>query len=334
MGKKYDVYGVGNALVDIEYEVSTDLLEKLHIDKGVMTLLDEETQHHILENLQHLDHHKSCGGSAANTMVAIGQLGGNPFYSCKVAKDEFGKFYIQDLLDSHVQTNLQNADLQSGVTGKCLVLVTPDADRTLNTFLGISAEFSTQELVPEAITAAEYLYIEGYLVTSPTAKAAAIQARDIAIAAGVKTTMSLSDYNMVRFFRDGLVDMIGPGLDFIFANETEALGLAQTTDFQVAIDKMKLLSRGFAITRGSQGSIVFDGEQLIEIPAPPVHAVDTVGAGDMYAGAFLYGITHGMSYPLAGKLASTAASQIVTVYGPRLQTPQLLQLLQGFSTAV
>ncbi|WP_353932664.1 adenosine kinase [Okeanomitos corallinicola TIOX110] len=327
MGKKYDVYGVGNALVDIEYQVSPELLQKLNIDKGVMTLLDEESQNHVLENLKTLNCHKSCGGSAANTIVAISQFGGRSFYSCKVANDEFGDFYIKDLLNCQVDTNLKDADLQSGITGKCLVLVTPDADRTMNTFLGITGEFSTNELVPEAIADSEYLYIEGYLVTSPTGKDAAIKAREIAKNAGVKTTFTLSDYNMVKFFKDGLLDIIGSGLDFIFANESEALGLAETEDFQVAVDKLKILSKGFAITRGPKGSVVFDGEKLIEIAAPQVKAVDTVGAGDMYAGAFLYGVTHGMNYEAAGKLASQAASQIVTTYGPRLKTEELKALL-------
>jgi sugar/nucleoside kinase (ribokinase family) len=327
MGKKYDVYGVGNALVDIEYEVSPELLQKLDIDKGVMTLLDEETQNHILENLKDLHCHKSCGGSAANTIVAISQFGGNAFYSCKVANDEFGDFYIKDLLDCQVDTNLKNGTRQSGITGKCLVLVTPDADRTMNTFLGITGELSTNELSPEAIADSEYLYIEGYLVTSPTGKEAAIKAREIAQSAGVKTTFTLSDYNMVKFFKDSLLDIIGSGLDFIFANESEALGLAETNDFQVAIDKLKILSKGFAVTRGPKGSVVFDGEKLIEIAAPQVKAVDTVGAGDMYAGAFLYGITHGMSYEEAGKLASKSASKIVTSYGPRLKTEELKALL-------
>lgn len=327
MGKKYDVYGVGNALVDIEYEVSPELLQQLKIDKGVMTLLDEDSQNHILENLKNLHCHKSCGGSAANTIVAISQLGGKAFYSCKVANDEFGDFYIKDLLNSQVDTNLKNGDRQSGITGKCLVLVTPDADRTMNTFLGITEKFSTQELVLEALVDSEYLYIEGYLVTSPTGKEAAIKAREIAEKAGVKTTMSLSDYNMVKFFKDGLLDMIGPGLDLIFANESEALELADTQDFQVAVDKLKTLSKKFAITRGSKGSVVFDGQKLIEIAAPQVKAVDTVGAGDMYAGAFLYGITKGMSYEEAGKLASAAASKVVTSYGPRLKTEELKALV-------
>lgn len=327
MGKKYDVYGVGNALVDIEYEIPLELLQKLNIDKGVMTLLDESSQNNVLENVKNLDCHKSCGGSAANTIVAISQLGGKTFYSCKVANDDFGDFYIEDLVNCEVDTNLKNSDRQSGITGKCLVLITPDADRTMNTFLGITGELSTQELSPTAIADSEYLYIEGYLVSSPTAKEAAIKAREIAEKAGVKTTMSLSDYNMVKFFKDGLLEMIGPGLDFIFANETEALGLAETEDFQVAVDKLKKLSKGFAITRGASGSIVFDGEKLIEIPAPQVNAIDTVGAGDMYAGAFLYAITHGMSYEAAGNLASTAASKIVTCYGPRLKTEELRALV-------
>jgi sugar/nucleoside kinase (ribokinase family) len=208
-----------------------------------------------------------------------------------------------------------------------LVLVTPDADRTMNTFLGITGSLSEQELVTELIQDSEYVYLEGYLVTSPTGKAAAIKARKIAEGAGVKTSFSLSDPNMASFFKDGLLEIIGDGLDFIFANETEATTMAGSEDLNSAIAYLKTLSKGFAITRGAEGSLIFDGENLLTIPTTPVKAIDTVGAGDMYAGAFLYGITQGMSYERAGKLASISAARIVTCFGARLETAELQALV-------
>ena len=325
----YHVYGIGNALVDMEFEVSPDVLQKLNIDKGVMTLVDETRQDELLHQLNGADGKRSCGGSAANTMVAIAQLGGKGFYSCKVANDDTGSFYLEDLLRCGVNTNLQNGDIEPGITGKCLVMITPDADRTMNTFLGITANLSETELVPEALSDSEYLYIEGYLVSSPSAKAAAIKAREMAQAAGVKTALSLSDPNMVEFFKSGLLEMIGSGLDFVFANEVEALKMADTQALSEAVEHLKTLTKGFAITRGDRGSIVFDGQETMEIEPVPVEAIDTVGAGDMYAGAFLYGITQGMSFAKAGKLASLASSRIVTRFGPRLETEAMQSLLKS-----
>lgn len=323
----YNVYGIGNALVDMEFEVSPELLQDLNIDKGVMTLMDEEQQHAVLENLKDRHCKKSCGGSAANTIVAISQLGGRCFYSCKIGNDETGSFYLEDLLRCGVDTNLQTQDPAPGITGKCLVMVTPDTDRTMNTFLGITGELSVDELVPERLEASEYLYIEGYLVSSPTGKATAIASREIAEKSGVKTVLALSDPNMVEFFEAGLREMMGSGVDFMFANENEALKLAKTTEFSEAIEYFKQLAKGFAITRGAEGSLVFDGQKVIEIAPVAVKAVDTVGAGDMYAGAFLYGITHGMSFAEAGNLASRASAKIVTQFGPRLTTEEVKALL-------
>jgi sugar/nucleoside kinase (ribokinase family) len=324
---KYHVYGIGNALADIEFEVTADRLQELKIDKGVMTLIDADRQAEIVAQLQEAPSKLSSGGSAANTIIAIAQLGGKCFYSCKVANDETGTLYVEDLVNTGVDTNLHENERADGITGKCLVLVTPDADRTMNTYLGISADFSTAELVPDAICQSEYLYMEGYLVTSPTGKAAAIQARKIAQQNGVKATLSLSDPNMASFFKEGLIEMIGPGLDFIFANEAEALKMAETQDISAAIAQMKTWTNGFALTRGAKGSIVFDGENLIEIEPMAVTAIDTVGAGDMYAGAFLYGITHGMSFADAGTLASRASARIVTQFGSRLAAEETRSLL-------
>lgn len=327
MGRQYDVYGLGNALVDMEFEVTAEQLQQLGIDKGVMTLVDEERENELIAQLHHQRGKQTGGGSAANTMVALSQLGGKGFYSCKVAKDETGLFYLQDLQACGLATNSHD-ETEEGKTGKCLVLITPDADRTMNTFLGITANLSEKELVPGAIQNSEYLYLEGYLVTSETGKAAAIKAKAIAEASGVKTSFSLSDPNMAKFFRTGLLEMIGTGVNFLFANEAEATTLAETEDLATAIAYFKTLAKGFAITQGAKGSVIFDGENLFEIPTTPVHAIDTVGAGDMYAGAFLYGLTQGFSYEKAGKLASLCAAKIVTCYGPRLTTEDLQTLLK------
>jgi sugar/nucleoside kinase (ribokinase family) len=329
---RYDVYGLGNALLDIEFEVSPEVLQDLGIDKGVMTLLDEASQNKILSNLDGYEQKRSCGGSAANTLIAVSQFGGKSFYSCKVANDEPGKFYAEDLLNCGVSTNLEHHEPEPGVSGKCLVFVTPDADRTMNTFLGISGDFSDIELVPDAIANAQYTYIEGYLVTGENSKQAAIKAREIAQAAGNKVAFTLADLNMVKFFKPGLLEIIGSGVDFLFANESEAMLMAETVDINAAVDYLKTLAKGFAITRGAKGSIIFDGKNSIDIAPFPVKAIDTVGAGDMYAGAFLYGITNNMTFAEAGKLGSLASAKIVTSLGARLKTAETRALLAQLPT--
>ena len=183
-----------------------------------------------------------------------------------------------------------------------LVLITPDAERSMNTFLGISETLSIEQLDPTAIAASEYVYLEGYLVTSPTGRAAAVKAREIAEAAGVKTALSFSDPGMVEFFRDGMTEIIGDRLNLIFCNEDEALGWAQSDSLDVAVERLKAVADTFVITRGSAGALTFDGTTLAEIPAHKVDAVDTNGAGDMFAGAFLFAITNGEDFPTAGAL--------------------------------
>jgi len=212
MGKQYNVYGIGNALVDMEFQVSPELLQELGIDKGVMTVVDENRQTQLMEKLA-FDCKRSGGGSAANTLVAIAQLGGRGFYSCKVGNDELGKFYLQDLRACGLHTNEHGGEKEVGITGKCLVFVTPDADRTMNTFLGITSDLSQGEIDDEALKDSQYLYIEGYLVSSAVAKATAIHGKQVAQEAGVKSSFSLSDANMVDFFRDGILEIIGDGVD-------------------------------------------------------------------------------------------------------------------------
>jgi sugar/nucleoside kinase (ribokinase family) len=322
---RYDVYGLGNALLDVECEVETSVLAELGIDKGVMTLLDEDSQNKILQHLGNKSTKRTSGGSGANTIVAVSQFGGKTFYSCKVAQDEPGTHYLQDLQDCGVETNLNS--IGQGVTGKCLVFVTPDADRTMNTFLGISSNLAISDLVPEAIADSTYTYIEGYLVTGETTLKSAIKARELAATAGQKTALTLSDPNMAKFFKQALLDIIGPGVDLLFTNDAEAFEMAGTQDLGVAIEYLKTLAKTFAITLGSKGSLIFDGENLLEVVPFPVKAIDTVGAGDIYAAGVLYGITNGLGWATAGRLGSMASSKLVTTLGARMATADVQDLL-------
>ena len=326
MAKKFDVYGIGNALVDMEFEVTSEFLKKSQIEKGLMTLVDEARQAEIINTLHGTQHKRSCGGSAANTMIAISQFGGKSFYSCKVASDETGDFYFKDLMDNGVETNLSTSSLEPGVTGKCIVLVTPDADRTMNTFLGITQNFSTKELIEEHIKNSNYLYIEGYLVASSTGKDAAIKAKKIAETHQVKTALTFSDVNMVNYFGEGLNEMLGTGVDMLFCNEAEAFAFTKTQDIKLAAQKLKKMAKTFAITLGPKGALVFDGTEEIHVVTMPVSAVDTNGAGDLFAGAMLYGINHGMTYADAAKLACLSSSTLVTQFGARLRREQVLKI--------
>lgn len=316
---KYHIYGIGAGLVDTEIKIADDDLKEFNIDKGVMTLVDEPRQNELMDLLS--DHlvasKRASGGSACNTIIAASYFGAKTFYSCKVADDDNGRFYIDDLRNAGVSFQ-QNGALPEGITGKCLVMITPDAERTMNTFLGVSATLSEQELNLDAVRESAYVYIEGYLVTSPTGKAAAIRLREEAEKHGVKTSISLSDPAMVEFFGDGLKEMIGDKVDLLFCNEDEAKKFTKTNSIEDAAKALQQVARSYAITLGSKGALVYDGYQSDFIDPHPVTAVDTNGAGDMFAGAFLYAITHGHSFAEAGKLASLASAQLVTQYGPRL----------------
>ncbi|MCB1679517.1 MAG: adenosine kinase [Halioglobus sp.] len=317
--KKYVAYGIGAALVDTEIRVQDRDLAQLQVEKGLMTLVDEARQGELLQHLEgHLvEASHASGGSAGNSMIATAQFGGPTFMCCKVASDTDGDIYLADLAAAGVEHCL-NGERAPGTTGKCLVLVTPDAERSMNTFLGISETLSVEQLDAAAIAASQYVYIEGYLVTSPSGCAAAVRAREIARAAGVKTALSFSDPGMVAFFRDALEQIIGERVDLIFCNEDEALGWTHCDNLELAVERLQQSAERFVITRGAKGALTFDGETLTEIPPHRVQAVDSNGAGDMFAGAFLYAITRGEDFPTAGRFASLAAGRIVAHYGPRL----------------
>jgi sugar/nucleoside kinase (ribokinase family) len=324
---KYDVYGIGNALVDIVTEVDHDFFEKNEVEKGLMTLVDEKRQLHLMKAIDMKRSKMSGGGSAGNTVVAINQFGGKSFYSCLVAKDDLGKFFLEDLKRNGVDTNLNHDLCPDGHTGRCLVMTSPDAERTMNTFLGVSSFLSPEHIDEDAIKSASYIYLEGYLVASPKGLEAMKEAKRIAEKNKIATALTFSDPSMVKYFSSQMGEIVGASVDLLFCNEEEAMIFTGTDNMADAREKLKQVAKRFAITLGANGALIFDGDTFIQIEPYKVRAIDTNGAGDMFSGAFMYGITHGHSYAEAGKLASLASSRVVSQFGPRLEPQQMKKIL-------
>jgi len=333
MGKKYQVYGLGNALVDFEIETTIDQLTSLNIEKGVMTLIEEPRQDQLFDIFGKISHSRACGGSAANTIIGAQTLGAQCYYSCKVASDETGQFYKQDLLNHGVHSNLSSEQLTQGKTGKCLVLITDDADRTMNTFLGITGEIDYQQVDESALLDSEYLYVEGYLSGSPTAQIAAVKTMEFAKSNQIKTAFSLSDPNMVKFCREGLEQIIGQGVDLLFCNYDEATEYSNTDNLDDAIVALLKICQTLVVTLGPKGSVIVQQGQRIEIDGYDVEAIDSNGAGDLFAGSFLNAITRGFDLEQAGRVASFASAQLVTQFGPRLNQDNLT-LVKNFASSV
>ncbi|MGM0429926.1 MAG: adenosine kinase [Pseudomonadota bacterium] len=327
--KTIDVIGIGNALVDQEFEVTDDFLQKHNLKKGMMELIDEDAQNTLIAELSELGElKKQCGGgSAANSLVAFAQFGGKAYYCCKVADDEAGMFYRQDLEQVGIETSLKKQQ-NPGITGRCLVMVTPDAERTMRTHLGITADLSTVEIDDDAIAAANYLYIEGYLITSEIARGAIQHAKKVARDNNTKLVMTCSDPAMVKFFRDGIDEILEGGVDLMFCNREEAELLTGKDDPQAALSVLLKQADTVAITLGKDGALIANRERQVHIPGVPVKAIDTNGAGDMFAGAMLYGLTRDMPLEDAGRLASHAAAELVTEFGARLDKERQQQLIE------
>jgi sugar/nucleoside kinase (ribokinase family) len=319
---KYNIYGIGAALVDTEVEVSDAFLASAQIDKGVMTLVDELRQGELLAALASENAHmlRKCGGSVCNSVVAASSLGAKTFFSGKVADDADGQLYINDL--QHAGVAFHSAGQESGITGKCLVMVTDDAERTMNTFLGASEALSEREIDQAALVDSEWFYVEGYLVTDEARTLATKVAVETAKANGVKVAVSLSDPFVVAVFGDALREVIGGGVDLIFCNKDEAMAFTGTESLEAAAEALNQYTKTFAITDGANGAITFDGYIMNQSKGVEAKAIDTNGAGDMFAGAFLYAITAGKSYAWAANLANDCAARIVAQFGPRLEASE------------
>ncbi|MQW91631.1 adenosine kinase [Acinetobacter wanghuae] len=325
-----DLFAIGNALIDQEFKVSDDFLTAQNLQKGTMQLCDGEIQSHLFKHLKASQVYKgqASGGSAANTTVAFSALGGSAFYACRVGNDELGQVYLDGLNEANIATTTKS--ISEGVTGTCMVLVSEDSERTMHTYLGITAELTEQQIDFEPLKTAKWLYIEGYLSTSDSARLAVKQAREIAKANGVQIAITLSDPAMVQYARTGLDEMIAEGVDLLFCNEQEALMYTQTDHIDAALAKLKTLSQHVVITLSSSGALISTQEQTFNVPGRAVIAVDTNGAGDAFAGAFLYALNAGLGFNTAAELAILISSQVVSQYGPRLAIRDYAALLTDF----
>ncbi|MEC8126149.1 MAG: adenosine kinase [Pseudomonadota bacterium] len=331
---RFDLYGLGNALVDTEYHISDELLVGLGVEKGMMTLIDDAQLALLEEQLRSRGELKkqASGGSAANSLIAAANFGSKVFYSCKVADDELGAFYHQDLVDSGVATNLDQIR-EPGTTGRCLVMVTDDAERTMNTFLGITGDLGAHEIDATALKASSMLYIEGYLASSDKAREAAIRAHQIAKDAGIQVALTFSDPAMVTYFKDQVSEMVGDGVDLLFCNEQEAMTWTGEESIEGALTALSNTATQWVCTRGKDGATVFDGEKRFDIPGRVVTPIDTNGAGDMFAGAFLHGLSNDWGFEKSAYFGVYTSSYLITQYGPRVAPASHRILLEEFEAA-
>ncbi|PAY15659.1 adenosine kinase [Rhodopirellula sp. SM50] len=311
----YDVFGVGNALVDIQARVDDALLRELSLDKGIMTLVDDEQQSGVLSRLDGRPLNRCAGGSAANTIVALAEFGGAAGYIGKVGSDAIGDFFLKDMSDLGVSIQVTPADQP---TGTCAVLITEDAQRTMLTNLAASTRLCPDDIDEHKIASSKYVYVEGYLLTGETTKAAAYKAFELAKKHDVKVAFTASDPFLVNLIRDEIWELITGPVDLFFCNEEEAKSLTGEQDALRCAVKIHEHCENVALTLGGKGSIVMHGGEEFPIEGVKVEAIDTTGAGDMYAGAMLYGITNGLDWRTAGHLASHAAARVVAQLGARL----------------
>jgi sugar/nucleoside kinase (ribokinase family) len=311
----YDVYGVGNSLVDIQAQVSEATLASLEFAKGSMTLVDETTQTKVLGSLHGAAIHRCAGGSAANTIIGVAEFGGKAVYAGKTATDELGRFCLEDMRRLGVTIEVPPA---SGQTGTCVILITPDAQRTMLTHLGVSSTLGPNDVDANQIAKAKYVYIEGYLFAGSSTREAALRAIALAKSHGVKVAFTVSDPFLIAQFRDEFWELVRGPVDLLFCNLEEARSLTGKRDPIECAHEIHRHAENVALTLGADGSILMHEGQVIPVEGVPVEAIDTTGAGDMYAAGLLYGVTAGKSWKQAGRLASHAAARIVAQMGARL----------------
>ena len=327
--KKYCIYGMGNAVMDLEWDVPFSFLSQHNIEKGLMTLVDRQRQESLLRHSHAPYQH--CGGSAANTLIAMAHLGSRAFFNCKVAPDPMGKSYLENLARYGVE-GPPLPETADSPTATCLVMITPDADRTMQTHLGIASELDAEDVRPQKIAASRYLYVEGYLASSPKGRRAAVQAMVSARTHKVKTVLSLSDPSMAKYFRSELREIMGDGkIDLLFCNADEALLFTEQDHLAPALERLSSLAVGMVVTRGARGALIRQQDREWSVSAPEVEAVNTNGAGDLFAGAYLYALIRGHSPEQAGVLASQAASLLVTRAGSRLDRNELREVYATYS---
>ncbi|MBM85403.1 MAG: adenosine kinase [Rhodospirillaceae bacterium] len=313
--KSIDVTGIGNAIVDIISPTTDRFLSLNGIKKGAMTLIDESRSNVLYEQME--PGIEMSGGSAANTIVGVTQLGGTAAFIGKVKDDALGRTFRNDITARGVE--YETAPNGGGPrTASCLVLVTPDAQRSMNTYLGACASLGPEDVNEDQVRRSKVVYLEGYLWDPPRAKDAFLKAATIAHDHGGLVSLSLSDPFCVNRHREEFRDLVEQHVDILFANEAEIISLYEAGEFDEALQAVRGNCEAVALTRGAKGSVVLSGDTIYDLdPEPTKEVVDTTGAGDFYAAGFLYGYTHGKQLAQCGRLGGIAASEIITHYGAR-----------------
>ncbi len=314
-----DVVGIGNALVDVLAQATDDFVRAQGLQKGAMHLIDEARARRLYDAMG--PGIEMSGGSAANTIVGVASFGGRAQYVGKVRDDQLGDVFRHDLRATGVGYDVAPA-AEGPPTGRCLILVTPDAQRTLNTFLGVSVQLGPEDIDASLIARGRILYLEGYLFDPPRAQEAFRTAARQAHAAGRSVSLTLSDPFCVDRHRAAFLYLVEHHVDILFANEAEICSLYQVKDFDSALQAVRQHCAIAALTRSEKGSVIVAGDEVHVIDAHPIRrVVDTTGAGDLYASGFLLGLSRGMPLPVCGRLGSIAAAEVISHVGARPQTP-------------
>ncbi len=314
-----DVIGIGNAIIDLLAHAEDQFLVDHELNKGGMTLIDEATAERLYAAMGPAT--RASGGSAGNTIAGLGSLGAACGYIGKLRDDELGAAYRHDLLASGVRfTTPMAADGPS--TARCIIFVTSDAERTMNTYLGACVNLTADDIDEALVASAKITYMEGYLYDEPHAKDAFRRAADIAHAAGRQVSLSLSDSFCVHRHRADFLDLIANRVDILFANDSELLALFETEDLDAALGKVATMVDLAAVTLGARGSVVVRGGERVTSPAAHVErVVDTTGAGDLYAAGFLYGLTRNLPLAECARIAGLAAAEVISHFGARPEVP-------------
>ena len=314
--RRFDVTAIGNAIVDVLAHADDALLAAHNLPKGAMNLIDAPTAEKLYSIMG--PGKEASGGSAGNTIAGIAALGGRTAYIGKVAADQLGEVFTHDI--RAVGVTYDTTPLTGGLpTARSLIFVTPDAQRTMQTFLGATTQLGPEDVNMDHITSSKVVYLEGYLWDLPRAKAAMRDAAITAKAEGVKVSLTLSDAFCVARFRDEFLELAEQYVDILFANESEILSLYQTEDFDAALQQVRKHCEIAALTRSEKGSVVVNGDEVHVIDAVPgVKVVDTTGAGDAYAAGFLYAYTQGLELKTCGRLGGAMAAAVISQLGPRI----------------
>ena len=326
---KYDISALGNALVDTQYKVSHEFLSSVGLEADSMTLASAEDQAPIIEKLISMgaESVSDCGGSATNSLVAAANYGSKCHHVCRVADDEDGRKYLESLRSAgveHIGVSSENSDMP---TGKCLILVTPDAKRTMSSMLGVSAFLGSSDIDYEVVENSKIFYIEGYMVTSNDNFNAVISVLEHLKGKDTIKALSLSDAGIVHGFKDKFEQIESYGIDMIFCNDDEAIAFSGADDIEGAMEFYKSKAYMTAITKGPEGSVVIKDGVEIYADAEKIIPVDTNGAGDMFAGSFMHAYLQNYDIQACAEFSNFASSKIVETFGPRLNTDGYVEVV-------